>query len=80
MEHLNYLNNPNQLPPNFFLTSRNKPTLASNNVHLERGMVVPRLHVEAEEPRAHGMLEVGDLHFVTVRVPTQKLNIYHSKT
>ena len=43
-------------------------------------MVVPRLHVEAEEPRAHGMLEVGDLHFVTVRVPTQKLNIYHSKT
>ena len=60
-------------PPYFFLVNKT-PTLASNDVHFERGMVVPGLHVEAQEPGRHGVLQVGDLHRVAVRVATQQLN------
>ena len=60
-------------PPYFFLVNKT-PTLASDDVHFERGMVVPGLHMEAQEPGRHGVLQVGDLHSVAVRVATQQLN------
>ena len=37
-------------------------------------MVVPGLHVEPEEPGRDGVLQVGDLHSVAVRVSTEQLN------
>ena len=62
-------------PPYFFLVNKT-PTLASDDVHFERGMVVPGLHVEAEEPGRHGVLQVGDLHRVAVLVAAQQLKIF----
>ena len=59
-------------PPYFFLLNKTH-TLASDDVHLEGGMVVPGLHVETEEPGRHGVLQVGDLHGVAVRVAAQQL-------
>ena len=59
-------------PPYFFLLLKT-PTLAADDVHFEVWMVVPGLHVEPEEPGRDGMLQVGDLHCVTVLVATQEL-------
>ena len=61
-----------QAPPCFFLANKIH-TLAADDVHFEVWMVVPGLHVEPEEPGRDGMLQVGDLHCVTVRVAAQQL-------
>ena len=59
-------------PPYFFLLLKT-PTLAADDVHFERGMVVPGLDVQAEEPGGDGVLQVAHLHRVRVLVPAQQL-------
>ena len=44
------------------------PTLAANNVHFERGVVVPSLNMESEKSCRNRMLEIGHLHCMAVFV------------
>ena len=54
------------------------PTLAANNVHFERGMVVPSLNMKTEKSCSDWMLEIGHLDGVTVFVTAQQLKIENS--
>ena len=71
-----YLASPTSIPTHRntqHLPCYKTPTLAANDVHFQGRVIEPGLDVQPQEPRRDGVLEVGDLHGVTVLVPAQKL-------
>ena len=66
-----YLASPTSIPTHRntqHLPCYKTPTLAANDVHFEGGVIEPGLDVESQEASSDWVLQVGDLHCVTVLV------------